>query len=449
MKIIFSIATLAAGLAQLAVAAPDYAIVVSTATKTDEHWVKVVSALQTKHEGAAVITYSNAVSEARTALQTQSPKFTCFVATPDETTRKFVAEIHKLTRGLDADPYTDTRWGILTGYDAANALRIAKQTEPLTVKRTLSGTPFAIERVKEGIWYSELNAGEIVRKESGNKIIHTNGPQDSTAALVAGLNDYNADLFITSGHATERDWQIGYRYKNGQFRCADGQIYGLDLEQKKIPVSSQHPRIYLPIGNCLMGHVKGKDSMAAAFMNSAGVMQMAGYTVETWFGYAGWGMLDYFVEQPGRYTLNEAFIANQNALIHRLNHDKTIKPMDVRGLTFDSEVVAFYGDPAWPARMADGPLNWEQHLGRDGGKFTFVVMPHAGAKTFEAVNTNGSQRGGRPIVHFFPKRIRDVKLLEGAELNPVIADDFLLLPLPKAPGPDTLTYKVVFQAVEI
>lgn len=449
MKAILRFALLALSSAQLASAAPDYAIVISSTTKADEGWAKVVEVLQAKHTGATVLTFSNDVHEVRDLLQTQFPKFTCFVATPDETTRKFVANIHQLTRSLDADPYTDTFWGILTGYDAANALRIAQHKDPLTVKRTLSGTPFAIERVKEGIWYSELNAGEVVKKEAGSKIAKTNGPQDSTSALVAGLNDYNADLFITSGHATERDWQIGYRYKNGQFRCADGQIYGLDLEKNKLPVSSAHPRVYLPIGNCLMGHVNGKDSMAAAFMNSAGVMQMAGYTVETWFGYAGWGMLDYFVEQPGRYTLAEAFVANQNALIHRLNHDKTIKPQDVRGLTFDSEVVAFYGDPAWPARMAEGPLNWDQQLGRNGDKFTFTVAPQFGEKTFEAVNTNGSQRGGRPIIHFLSKPVRDVKILEGADLNPVIADNFILIPLPKSHDPERLTYKVVFQAVEM
>jgi hypothetical protein len=29
-------------------------------------------------------------------------------------------------------------------------------------------------------------------------------------------------------------------------------------------------------------------------------------------------MLDYFLEQPGRFSLSEAFFANQQALVHRL-----------------------------------------------------------------------------------------------------------------------------------
>jgi hypothetical protein len=92
----------------------------------------------------------------------------------------------------------------------------------------------------------------------------------------------------------------------------------LDTVGQRKDVNSPNPKVYLPIGNCLMGHVDGPDAMALAWMNSAGVVQMAGYTVPTWFGYMGWGLLDYFVEQPGRYTYAEAFFANQQALIHRL-----------------------------------------------------------------------------------------------------------------------------------
>jgi hypothetical protein len=61
-----------------------------------------------------------------------------------------------------------------------------------------------------------------------------------------------------------------------------------------------------------------RTDRALAFLNSAGVYQMVGYTVPTWYGYGGWGMLDYFLEQPGRFTLSEAFFANQQAFIHRL-----------------------------------------------------------------------------------------------------------------------------------
>ena len=198
------------------------------------------------------------------------------------------------------------------------ALRIAKHKEPLVIHRVAAGTEVELSLCDEGVWYCELKAGKMVRKEPGKEPQESKGADDSTKALVDALNDYQAELFVTSGHATERDWQIGYRYRNGTFRCKDGQLFGLDTQGARLPVHSDNPKVYLPVGNCLMGHIDGPDCMALAFMNSAGVNQMVGYTVPTWYGYAGWGMLDYFLEQPGRFTLAEAFFANQQALIHRL-----------------------------------------------------------------------------------------------------------------------------------
>ena len=61
------------------------------------------------------------------------------------------------------------------------------------------------------------------------------------------------------------------------------------------------------------------------------------------------------------------------------------------------------------------------------------------------INTNGSQRGGRPIVHWLPHRVKDVEILEGAELNPVVADDFILVPNPRRCDPER-AYRVVFRA---
>jgi zinc protease len=168
---------------------------------------------------------------------------------------------------------------------------------------------------------------------------------------------------------------------------------------------------------------------------------MIGYTVSTWYGYAGWGCLDYFVEQPGRFTFVEAFFANHHALVHRLENDLP----DRRGLQFDRDVVALYGDPAWSARMADGPKSWEQTLSEKDGVFTLEIKPNLGDRSFEPVNTNGSQRGHRPIVAFLPRRINPAKILEGDDLNPTVTDDFVLVPLPKRCDPQR-DYKVVFRS---
>lgn len=448
-----------------------YAIVVSKTTLSDNEWSSVVKALVEKHD-AEVITYASSIQDSLMRLKEVFPRYTCVVAKHEEATQPFVESVHRMMREFDDDPFTDTIWGILTGFDAAGALEVALHKEPLLIQRVASGTEVELEVCKEGVYYCELNQGHMVQKKKGGEPTVGKAPADTTKALVDSLNEYRPQLFVTSGHATERDWQIGYRYKNGYFRSKGGELFGVDTKGKRFPINSTNPKVYMPIGNCLMGHIDGPDAMALAFMNSAGVYQMLGYTKVTWYGYAGWGCLDYFVEQPGRYTFAEAFHANHHALIHRLEKnfpgmsdvtvddrgrpsaplrmsstagDRGLVGRDGIGLIFDRDIVAFYGDPAWEARMAEGPLAFGQRLKVEGDRFTFTIQPNLGKDSFLPVNTNGAQRGGRPIVHFLPYRVTEIKVLEGGELNPVITDDFLLIPNPGSCDPNK-DYKLVFSA---
>ncbi|MCA9044678.1 MAG: hypothetical protein KDA69_10190, partial [Planctomycetaceae bacterium] len=274
----------------------NYVVVVSQSTNADEGWRQVVDALAQQHN-AQIVTFSQRPSEALAQLKEVFPKYTCFVARPEEATRVFVAEVHQLTRKLDDDPYTDTRWGILTGHSAQAALPHAQPVSSLVIHKVASGTELALECCEEGLCYDELIQHKLLEKKKGDDAAEVRGPGDTTAALVQSLNEYEADLFVTSGHATERNWQIGFRYLNGYFRSDDGKLFGLDTKDVRHDVDSQNPKVYMAVGNCLMGHIDSKDAMALAWMKSAGVRQMIGYTVVTWYGYGGWGCLDYFVEQ--------------------------------------------------------------------------------------------------------------------------------------------------------
>ncbi len=464
-------------LALPALAADAYVVAVSESTAKDAAWQPVVAALIEKYPGAREKTYPagdvRALAEELPALR---PTKVCFVAKPDEVTRAFVASVHQLMRGLDDDPYTDALWGILTGHDAANALEIARTKAPLEIGRVAAGTEVALDRCREGLWFCELTPNRRVEKKAGGKAVEGKGPLDTTKALVDTLNDFKPELFVTSGHATERDWQIGFRYRNGSFRSEDGQLIGVDTKGERFPVQAPQPKVYLPIGNCLMGHIDGPDAMALAWMKSAGVRQMLGYTVPTWYGYAGWGCLDYFVEQPGRYTFVEAYFANDHALIHRLAtafpglesaklkepddaqaavrsmakgegaaEAMGLTPQDAVGLLFDRDAVVFYGDPGWEARMAPGPLAYGQKLEETDGVFTLTITPDTGAASYEPVNLNGSQRGGRPMIAFFPERLKNVRIVEGEDWKPVVTDDFILVPNPGKAGAEK-TVKLVFMA---
>ena len=432
-----------------------YAIIVSSTTKEKADWSQVVATLEEKYPNTKTIVWNQSPNEVLPALSDLHPQYSCFVAQPHEVTREFVAIVHRLTRELDSDPYCDTLWGILTGYNAANALRIAADDKTLTIDRVASGTEIALTHCKEGVWYDELVQHKKVEKESSGLISQVRGPADTTKALAETLRDDRTDLFVTSGHATERNWQIGFRYKNGYFQSEAGKMFGSPTEGERFRIRSDTPKAYLAVGNCLMGHIDGPDAMALAWMNDIGVQQMIGYTVLTWYGYAGWGVLDYFIEQPGRYTLTEAFHANQHALIHRIDTyypeltGRDINPgsrslpsakpnesgrrlglteFDSRGLLWDRDTVAFYGDPAWQSVMAELPNAYQQKLTIDQDVHTLEITPMKGNQSFDPINTNGSQRGGRPIIEFLPHRIAQATIIAGAEFEPLITDDFILIP---------------------
>ncbi|MFT5241578.1 MAG: hypothetical protein ACI9OU_000463 [Candidatus Promineifilaceae bacterium] len=405
-------------------AADAYAIVVSKATQADVEWQSVVEALRIKHDGT-VISYDSSLAEALPALRTHFPKYTCIVATPEEATRRFVAQAHQVLRQLDEDPYPDTIWGIVTGYDPADALRIAQHAEPLIVKRALTGTVGSpLDAYDEGIMFNELEAKSMWDKAAGQPVAAKACPQDTTKMIVDALNDYEPDIFITSGHATEKNWQLGFSYRNGFFKCKNGQLYGQDATGQRFDVTSPNPKVHLPVGNCLIANISDRECMALALMHSAGVYQMVGYTIPTGYGYGGWGVKDYFSElQAGRFSLAEAHYVNQLALIYNLERvDQQARAF--RGLRGDRDTVVLYGDPAWEARMPKRALAWTQSLSEKDGVYTFTLT--------------ANERGdwdNRPIVHLMPDRLKDIAIIAGAGYQPIVADNFILVKFNKGVAP--------------
>jgi zinc protease len=98
--------------------------------------------------------------------------------------------------------------------------------------------------------------------------------------------------------------------------------------------------------------------------------------------------------------------------------------------------------------MADHEKAWDQELVERKGEYTLEIRPKLGAKSFEPVNVNGSQRGGRPIVEFLPHRVKNVEVMEGKDLAPVVTDNFVLIPNPRKCEPDRI-YRVKFRADRI
>ncbi len=430
---------------------PGYAIIASPQVLDDADWAKVVESLKTKRsEEFNVVVIRRETDDAAFAkLREVFPKFACFVVTPEEATKENLATIWQGTRALDDDPYGDVIWGIITGYDAADALRLT-QTKDRPTTKAAAGTSIALCYFDEGIAYDELKKNlKRVKKPGSAPEITMDAPDDTTRALAESLD--GAQLFVASGHATQRNWMIGFSYRNGYFVSQDGKLIGQPSnDEKPFEITASGSKIYLASGNCLIGDIDGKDAMALALIRSVNVDQMVGYVVPTWFGYMGWGVQDYYIEQPGRFTLAEAFFANNQALLSLLEEAKAAENGDaatpsklpkgaklssryVEGLEYDRDVVVLYGDPAWRNALAEQESGWAQTLKSEkteNGRtlWTFTVEPKKGDQSFELIDPNGSERGARPFFQFFPTRVADPQIVSGAEFNPVVVDNFILVP---------------------
>ncbi len=420
-----------------------YAVVVSRETLSQESWAEVVDVMRTKYD-AALITYQRGhVASVAESLGKCFPRYACFITTPSEADREFVVNVHRLTRRLDEDPYTDMIWGILTGYDAGDALRIARRDEPLEVRRAASSMgPGVFENLEGGFASNERKKRDFWRKDNGGRTKHEAVEPDAVKKLVESFNNRPPDVFITSGHATQRDWQVYYNIRGGEFRCRKGQLYGRDSNGKIYEINSPHPKIYMPVGNCLIGNIDRRDCMATAWMHTGGVHQMFGYTAVTFYGYMGWGVQKYF-RKP--WTFSEAFYFINQSLVHKLHaeypekadiefdgYDRRRdlrrirmkygfggKDKDLFGLLWDRDTVAFYGDPAWVVRWP-GQRDWSYDVEHNAESVVVTVEALAGGRWPK-----------HPVFVPLQPRLKDIRGLKcsGAEIEAVIADNFILLPL--------------------
>jgi zinc protease len=420
-----------------AVRAIRYAIVVSSATKADADWAKVVDALKEKYSGQ-VFEYNENIEETRDKLAAFYPTHICFVLTPAEAIsggEELVRKVYQLVRKLDDDPYGDAVWAILTGYDASDALRIASHKEGLKIKSAFLKTAGGwLDYLQEGEYFSEGKAPDWWVKKDG-KIEKKQSPTDTTKMWVELLNNGRADFVLTSGHATQHDWQAGFPpRRDGQIRSQGGNLTAIDTEGKKFEIASTNPKVYFGMGNCLIGEISDTNCMALAWIHSGAAYQFCGYTVSTWYGHM-WGLPEYFFHLQDRFTFAECFFINNQALIYDLENNSPGMNERVSGIPrtfrqgheYDKDVVALYGDPAWEARIEKvrDPL-YSQKLTvqrKDTGAYviTFEIEFNydyaAGAPSSSA----------RPAFAFLPIRAKNSNVTFTDAKKVVVTDNFVLM----------------------
>ncbi len=401
-------------------------VVAADASTEDAEWSKVVNALEKKHK-AQVVRYDGIEGLPGLVIELRKtrPKYVCFVAKPEAVGRNFVAAAFQAMRLLDDDPCGDAIWGIVTGYSAEDALRLASAPDARTVRSMASsmGGPGILNSWDSGFASDEGSAERFWLKRPGgaNEQVPTNGSIAKT--LADAFNTVPVDYFVTSGHARERNWQIIYNQNKGmlvhtpeaglRFIEPGGKV-GYDLTNASL-------RVYIGAGNCLIGHVDSRACMATAWMRTAGVEQFAGYTVPSWYGFMGWGVKGLF--EQGRYSLPEArFLENERLLWEQ---GRVQGGQDGKGLAYDRDTFAFYGDPA--QRILFPKDTTPYSLAVKGDKVDVEFLADCEFKEFN--NVKGSSRPVMAILSELPPG-NALFGADGKEMpRSLVTERFLLFPL--------------------
>lgn len=467
-----------------------YAIVISKKNLADKSWGAVALALKDKHHGK-IITYDKTPDESLPQLQKLFPKYTCFIVKPEEAGFKLVVNLHRLIRKLDNDPYADTIHSIITGYTAADALRMAKATKPRIASTALISAGMGPERFKEAGYLSTSTKGEYGHKTADGKVYKKiSNEKDTTSIFIDFFETIKPDILVTSAHASQRNLEMPF--STGNIICKDGKLFGKLTEGSRmigangqaldkkvqgtlIPIKQPNkPMIYFAPGNCLIGDIPDRNCMALAFMGWGKGTQMIGYTTTTWFGMVGWGAVKYWEGMAGYAPLNESLFFSKQNLLYRLKEqfpetanyqydpEKGLSFQNIAtdlakitktsgavlqqniGMIWDRDVVAFYGDPAhrvYHDKEFTVPANRKAKLTKGkNGTYQFTIT---------ALSDHGKpDKNSTPVAAFFPERLKNIKVLKGEQFKPVITDNFIMV---TAPGPFKAgkDYEIIFKAEPI
>lgn len=426
------------GLASAASGAPTYAVVASQDTLGRPDWKAAADVLTARYQ-AATIAYTGSVTEAKADLARTMPRYTCFLARPEEVDVGFIRDVHQLTRALDDDPYTDTQWGVITARAGADAERIAGATEPKIVRTALAQTGVGPDRYEESFVISDGRPGQWTHCKHGRDESGNDGDADRTALFLKWFAQLKPDVVITSSHGSQRNVEMPF--SRGNIIAKDGRLFGQVGgpygTKETIPVAPDPtPRVFFPVGNCLVGDVrKSPDSMIPTWLSAYGANQSVAYTLETWFGEGGWGTLRQWEQNPGRLGLADCFFLNHQNLLCKLER----KEGNLNGLMYDRDCVAFYGNPAFaiPLVATSRYPTLVTKLTEADGVFTYTIR----------ASKKGGQ-GGEPVGDLFPDyRLGGIEVVSGAEFDPVIADNFILVR--KADFTNTDTLQVKFRAKKL
>ena len=390
-------------------AAFNYAIAINVETAKDKNWLAVANTLAAKYPTTKIFIYDD-LDDLIKPLTAFSPDYIAYVCKPQQANPEFVVQASKLNRELENKPYGTAVWGIVTGYDYEDALRIARESKPLSINFGLGGMLGFIDALPAGVAYREFydQRNNWQEKLKGKKVQdRDDAPDDHLLPMIKLINSNKVDGLWTSGHGQIDIWLTYFPDGPAQIVADEGKLYGLINGDTKATINSSNPKIYLGVGNCLTARIENIDkSYALAWIHSGGVDQYFGYTVETYYGMMGWGLADNFFYRGGSFNVAESmFVANQGLL---LAMDKKLVTDEMKDMEYDRDVCVVYGDPAWmakvPASTAKAVAHWNCQLNRQiaGDKIQWELT----VKFNKDIDFSGvSGKDLRPVFAFLPEKI--------------------------------------------
>lgn len=434
----------------------EYVIVANQSLVRNPEWSKVIDYLRERHE-AGVIYYLNSPVEVKEKLQRLRPRYVAFVEQPERIGLQYVLRINRMSREIDEDIYVDFRWGIITGYDAAAALRLVENArDPLVIRSALSTTTGVRDVYFDRFaLISDSKDGEICTKTDNGSHSDTLTPERILTKFCLLYEDLDPDAIFTASHATEQNLEMPY--SRGNIKSEGGKLYAALPGEKIFLKESRKPKVYFPVGNCLIGNVNNtRESMAIAWLNSVGVTGMLAYVVPTWYGAGGWGTLKVWTDFPGQYSLVDAFFINMQLMQLRMQEwSPTFKKLkfphetirseeqmnnllgrgmqqiiqvtgiekptkDHLGTLYDEDVMVYFGDPKWDVRLqaTDGvKAGYRVDFQIEKRKCILTLITEVGFDSKREI----------PCSFIFPRRLNNPRVISGENVRAVLADDFVLL----------------------
>lgn len=440
----------------------DYVVIAGKGVSGDTAWYPVVKTLADKHR-AKVLSYRESPGELMEQLRQFRPRYVALVEKPENLGRDYVIGLHRLSRNVDDDIYADFLWGIITGYDAQNAMKMVdNSTEPLVVHDAVA-TIMELNSAKwfdRYAWVDDHDKGLWGEKTSRKDSVSAFRiePQQVLRKFYDIYEEVQPDLVVTAAHATERNLEMPFSL--GNIKAKNGVLYADFPDNPQNLKESGKRKVYFAVGNCLIGNVnRTPESMAVAWMNSGNAATMIGYVVTTWHGRNGWGGLKYWLTTPGRYSLAEAIFLNQQDLIHQLNGwnpkltvmdypfdaknefaegrklitDSTgiVPTHDQLGFLHDRDVLAYYGDPKWGVRLQELPEENDFSVTSEiQGKKCVVTITTSESFSLKRMKGDHFKQEhvlDLPFSYFFPERLNNPRLATGQNWQVALDENFLLI----------------------